>query len=162
MQDDVQKRIKETEKKLLELPHVARQQKVTAMTVECRNFCTKSSSLYYLYSKSLYPRFISLHPQSSLILVLLSVHLQALVQALQQESTDLFTELVKSVDQTGAEVGELLSIHETSFGSQVEGQVNRLEQEVARLRWKSEELKQLADMQDHICFLKVIQLNFTG
>lgn len=105
MQEDVQRRLKETEKKLHELPHTARQDK-------------------------------------------------ALVQALQQESADLFSELVKSVNLTGAEVGELLCAHESSLGSHVEGQFNRLEQEVARLRWKSEELSRLADMQDNICFLK--------
>ncbi|KAM9358688.1 finTRIM family, member 86 [Symphorus nematophorus] len=79
---------------------------------------------------------------------------KALVQALQQESTDIFSELIKSVNVTGTEVGELLSTHETSLGSQVEGQIHRLEQEVAQLRWKSAELGRLADMQDHICFLK--------
>lgn len=105
MQVDVKRRIKETEKKLHELPHNARQHK-------------------------------------------------ALVQALQQESTDLFSELIKNVNLTGTEVGGILSTHETSLGSQVEGQIHRLEQEVARLRWKSEELSRLADMQDHIRFLK--------
>ncbi|XP_074536355.1 finTRIM family, member 86 isoform X1 [Halichoeres trimaculatus] len=79
---------------------------------------------------------------------------KALVQALEQESTDLFSELVKKVNQTGIQVGELLSTHEASLGSQVEGQLHRMEQEVAQLRWKSEELSRLADMQDHICFLK--------
>ncbi|XP_070826975.1 finTRIM family, member 86 [Chaetodon trifascialis] len=105
MQVDVQKRIQDTEKKLNELPHAARQHK-------------------------------------------------ALVQALQQESTDVFSELVKNVNLTGVKIGELLSTHETSLGSQVEGQIHRLEQEVAQLRWKSAELSKLADMQDHICFLK--------
>ncbi|KAM6987432.1 finTRIM family, member 86 [Tautogolabrus adspersus] len=79
---------------------------------------------------------------------------KALVQALEQESADLFSELVKSVNQTGIQVGELLSTHEASLGSQVEGQINSLEQEVAQLHWKSEELNRLADMQDHISFLK--------
>ncbi|XP_041796852.1 finTRIM family, member 86 [Chelmon rostratus] len=105
MQVDLQKRIQETEKKLNELPHVARQHK-------------------------------------------------ALVQALQQESADLFSELVKNVNLTSSEVGQLLCTHENSLGSQVEGQIHRLEQEVAQLRWKSAELSRLADMQDHICFLK--------
>eukprot|EP00064_Thunnus_orientalis_P000307 superscaffoldBa00000015_g307 len=105
MQAEVQRRVQETEKKLKELPHFARQHK-------------------------------------------------ALVQALEQESTDLFSELVKNVNYTGIQVGELLSTHETSLGSQIEGQIHRLEQEVVQLRWKSEELSRLADMQDHICFLK--------
>ncbi|XP_026231333.1 finTRIM family, member 86 [Anabas testudineus] len=79
---------------------------------------------------------------------------KALVQALQQESTDIFSDLVKTVNLTGTQVGELLSTHETSLGSEVEGQAHKLEQEVAQLRWKSEELSRLAEMQDHICFLK--------
>ncbi|XP_008296688.1 finTRIM family, member 86 [Stegastes partitus] len=79
---------------------------------------------------------------------------KALVQALQNESADLFSELEKNVNQTGSEVGELLCGHEASLGSQVEGQIHSMEQEVAQLRWKSEELSRLADMQDDICFLK--------
>uniref|UniRef100_A0A3Q1F5L0 Uncharacterized protein n=1 Tax=Acanthochromis polyacanthus TaxID=80966 RepID=A0A3Q1F5L0_9TELE len=71
------------------------------------------------------------------------LHYQALVQALQNESTDLFSELVKNVNLTGMQVGELLSAHETSLGSQVEGQIHRMEQEVAQLRWKNEELSRL-------------------
>lgn len=74
-----------------------------------------------------------------------------------QESTDLFSELIKKVNQTGIQVGELLSTHEASLGSRVEGQINRMEQEVAQLRWKSQELNRLADMKDHICFLKVVR-----
>ncbi|KAM6932133.1 finTRIM family, member 86 [Lycodopsis pacificus] len=105
MQVDIQKRIQVTEKRLVELPLVARQHK-------------------------------------------------ALVQALKQESTDVFTELVKSVNLTGIQVGEVLDNHETSLGSRVEGQIHKLEQEVAPLRWKSEELSWLADMQDDISFLK--------
>lgn len=88
----------------------------------------------------------------------LVISFQALVQALEQESTDLFSELVKNVNYTGIQVGELLSTHETSLGSKIEGQIHRLEQEVVQLRWKSEELSRLADMQDHICFLKVLSV----
>lgn len=84
---------------------------------------------------------------------------QALVQALQQEGVDLFTALVKTVNVTGAQVSELLSTHEASLSSQVEVQVQKLEQEVARLRGRSTELSQLADMQDHVCFLKVIDFS---
>ncbi|XP_029922899.1 finTRIM family, member 86 isoform X2 [Myripristis murdjan] len=109
MQADVQRRIKETEKEINELPQTARQHKAS-------------------------------------------------VQALQKESVDLFSELVKSVELMGTQVGELLSNHETSLGSRAEGQIQRLEQEVAQLHRRSEELKWLADMQDHICFLKNFQM----
>lgn len=63
--------------------------------------------------------------------------------------------MVKNVDLTGTQVGELLSNHEASLGSQVEGQINRLEQEVERLRWRSSDLSLLADIKDPVCFLKV-------
>lgn len=89
---------------------------------------------------------------------LVSRLLQALVQALQHEGVDLFSELVKTVNVTGTQVSELLSTHEASLSSQVEVQVQKLEQEVARLRGRSTELSQLADMQDPICFLKVLSL----
>ncbi|CAL1571150.1 unnamed protein product [Knipowitschia caucasica] len=79
---------------------------------------------------------------------------KALVQALQSESSAVFSELVKAVEGTGARVAEVLGAQEESLSSRVEGTVQRLQQEVARLHWRSEELSRLADMQDHICFLK--------
>lgn len=127
---------------------LANTRSVTAATAQCRHICTAAAvcgtpSSVFIFNSSI---FILLFP---------SPCSQALVQALGQESTDLFSELSKSVSVTGTQVGELLGNHETSLGSQVEGQVHRLEQEVAQLRWRSEELSRLADMQDHICFLKV-------
>ncbi|XP_078478797.1 E3 ubiquitin/ISG15 ligase TRIM25-like [Lampetra planeri] len=79
---------------------------------------------------------------------------QALVQALQQERLDVFSELVSIMNLTGNQVGELLGTHESSLRSQVEGQIHSLEQEVVQLHWKREELSRLANVQDHICFLK--------
>ncbi|XP_077579150.1 finTRIM family, member 86 [Stigmatopora nigra] len=79
---------------------------------------------------------------------------KALVQALQQERVDLFSEIVNVMTITSDQVGELLSNHEQSLGSQIEGHIHRLEQEVAQLRYKREELSKLADTQDHFCFLK--------
>lgn len=99
------------------------------------------------------------------MLVFLSLHTQALVQALQQERTDIFSELISAVNVTGIQVGELLGSRESSLDNGVEGQIQGLEQEVAQLRWRSEELSRLADMHDPICFLKVIKTfycNFTG
>ncbi|XP_041851020.1 finTRIM family, member 86 [Melanotaenia boesemani] len=105
MQAEVQRRIQQTERKVNELPHAARQHK-------------------------------------------------ALVQALEKESSDLFSEMVKNLNLTGTQAGELLSSHESALGSSVEGQIQQLEQEVVQLRWKSEEMSRLANMQDHVCFLK--------
>lgn len=79
---------------------------------------------------------------------------KALAQALERESTDLFSDLVKNVNVTGVQVGDLLNTHKSALGSQVEGQIHSLEQKVAQLHWKSEEMARVANMQDHICFLK--------
>ncbi|CAB1348711.1 unnamed protein product [Coregonus sp. 'balchen'] len=76
------------------------------------------------------------------------------VQALQKEGVELFSELVKSVELMGTQVGELLCAHEASMGSRTEGHLHELEQELAQLRRKDQELSRLARMQDHICFLK--------
>ncbi|KAM4743204.1 finTRIM family, member 86 isoform 2-T2 [Anableps anableps] len=105
MQTEVHRRIQETERKILEIPHTAHQQK-------------------------------------------------ALLQALQRESSDLFPELVKSLNLTGTQVGELLIAHERVFDGNVEGQVKRFEQDLSQLHHKSEELDRLAYMQDNISFLK--------
>ncbi|XP_061576495.1 finTRIM family, member 86 [Cololabis saira] len=79
---------------------------------------------------------------------------KASVQALKEECSDLFSELVRSLNVTGTDVCELLSLHETTLGSRLEGHVQGLEQEAVQLRWRGEELGRLAGMQDHICFLK--------
>lgn len=83
---------------------------------------------------------------------------QALVQALLQENTDSFAELVESLNLAATRVGELLSSHEASLDSQAEGRINRLEQEVAQLHRRSAELIRLADMRDPVCFLKVTNI----
>ncbi|XP_046891631.1 finTRIM family, member 86 [Hypomesus transpacificus] len=75
-------------------------------------------------------------------------------QALQKEGVDVFAELQQSVGQVGTQVCDLLSAHESTLGSRAEGQIHSLEQEVAQLRWKEQELARLAGMEDHICFLK--------
>ncbi|XP_056140037.1 finTRIM family, member 86 [Lampris incognitus] len=79
---------------------------------------------------------------------------KASIQALQREGVDSFSGLVKSIELMGTQIGSLLCAHEASLSSRAEGHIHRLEQEVAQLRWKSEEMSRLADMQDHVCFLK--------
>ncbi|MED6293804.1 hypothetical protein CHARACLAT_014404 [Characodon lateralis] len=79
---------------------------------------------------------------------------KALLQALQRESSELFPELVKSLNLTGTQVGKLLSDHEMVFEDHVEGLVKCLEQDLAQLHLKGEELSRLAYMQDDISFLK--------
>ncbi|KAJ8403747.1 hypothetical protein AAFF_G00346150 [Aldrovandia affinis] len=76
------------------------------------------------------------------------------VQALQREAGEVFAELVRSVELMGSQVQELLCAHEVAEGSRAEGQIHRLEQDLAQLRRRDEELRRLANMQDHFCFLK--------
>ncbi|XP_035241286.1 finTRIM family, member 86 [Anguilla anguilla] len=76
------------------------------------------------------------------------------VQALQREAREVFAELVRSVELAGVQVQELLGAHEMAEGSRVEGQIHRLEQDLARLHSRDEELRRLVHMQDHFCFLK--------
>uniref|UniRef100_A0A3Q2PP13 Tripartite motif-containing protein 16-like n=1 Tax=Fundulus heteroclitus TaxID=8078 RepID=A0A3Q2PP13_FUNHE len=79
---------------------------------------------------------------------------KALLQALQRESSDLFPDLVKTLNLTGAQVGELLGAHETVFSERVEGRVKCMERDLAELHQKRDDLSRLANMQDDICFLK--------
>uniref|UniRef100_A0A3P9LVJ6 Uncharacterized protein n=1 Tax=Oryzias latipes TaxID=8090 RepID=A0A3P9LVJ6_ORYLA len=79
---------------------------------------------------------------------------KAMMQAVERESSCVFSELVKDLTETGAQISELLGSRESSLGNDVEGQIHRLQQEVAQLHWRSEELSRLADMQDNVCFLK--------
>ena len=69
----------------------------------------------------------------------------------------MMLELRKGVEQMGIQVEELLLSHEASLGSRAEGHIHRLEQQVAQLHWRSQEMDKLADMQDHVSFLKVWQ-----
>ncbi|XP_061774925.1 E3 ubiquitin/ISG15 ligase TRIM25-like isoform X1 [Nerophis ophidion] len=79
---------------------------------------------------------------------------KALAQALQKERLSLFSEVANIVDLTSTQVSELLDTQERCFGSQIEGLIHGLEQEAVQLRLKGEELRRLANMQDHTCFLK--------
>ncbi|KAK0135376.1 Tripartite motif-containing protein 16 [Merluccius polli] len=76
------------------------------------------------------------------------------VQALQKERAHLILELRKGLELMGTQVEELLSAHEASMGSRAECHIHRLQQQAAQLHWKSQEMDRLADMPDHVCFLK--------
>ncbi|KAJ8280233.1 hypothetical protein GJAV_G00052140 [Gymnothorax javanicus] len=76
------------------------------------------------------------------------------VQALQREAEEVFAELERRVEHVRSQVQQLLRAHEMAEGSRAEGQIHRLEQDLAQLRRRDEELKRLQLMQDHHCFLK--------
>ncbi|KAL0972771.1 hypothetical protein UPYG_G00194560 [Umbra pygmaea] len=83
---------------------------------------------------------------------------KGLVRALQNEAVELFSEFMKSVELMGTQVRELLCTHEASMGSWAEDHLHRLEQELAQLRLKDQELTQLASTQDHVFFKNVLTL----
>ncbi|XP_018598292.1 finTRIM family, member 86 [Scleropages formosus] len=75
-------------------------------------------------------------------------------QVLQRESSQIFAELVCSLEQMSRQVTELLCNKEAVSSSWTEVQIQRLEQEMAQLRSRGEELSRLTHMQNSICFLK--------
>nr|XP_023689230.1 tripartite motif-containing protein 16-like protein [Paramormyrops kingsleyae] len=79
-------------------------------------------------------------------------------QALQRESGQIFAELVLNVEQMSTQVNELLCSRESAASTSCEGQIQRLEQEVAQLRRRDEELHWLMRIQDSVCFLKNFQM----
>ncbi|MFT7803510.1 tripartite motif-containing protein 16-like [Arapaima gigas] len=75
-------------------------------------------------------------------------------QTFQREIGQLFAELTFSLEQMSRQVTELLGNQETATSTWTEGQIQKLEQEVAQLHSRGEELSNLTRMQDSIIFLK--------
>ncbi|KAJ3591467.1 hypothetical protein NHX12_009412 [Muraenolepis orangiensis] len=76
------------------------------------------------------------------------------VQALQKESTHLMLEMRRGLELMGTQVDQLLSAHQLSLCRRPEAHVQRLEQRAAQLHRRRQEMDGLADMADHVCFLK--------
>ncbi|KAK6320066.1 hypothetical protein J4Q44_G00091730 [Coregonus suidteri] len=73
------------------------------------------------------------------------------------ESERIFTELIRSIERRRSEVKEQIRAQEKSAVSRVEGLLQRLEQEVAELKRKDTDLKELSNTEDHIQFLQGFQ-----
>ncbi|MBN3285821.1 TRI29 protein, partial [Polyodon spathula] len=71
-----------------------------------------------------------------------------------QKSEKMFTELIRSIEKIHSEVTELIGANEKAAVNQAEGLVKRLEQDIAELRRRNVELKQLSETEDHIHFLQ--------
>ncbi|XP_058872452.1 uncharacterized protein LOC117432616 isoform X4 [Acipenser ruthenus] len=74
-----------------------------------------------------------------------------------KESEKIFTELIRSIEKIHTEVIELIGANEKAALNQAEGRMKKLEQEIAELRRRNAELKQLSETEDHIHFLQNFQ-----
>ncbi|XP_058872318.1 tripartite motif-containing protein 16-like protein [Acipenser ruthenus] len=74
-----------------------------------------------------------------------------------KESEKIFTELIRSIEKIHTEVIELIGANEKAAVNQAEGRMKKLEQEIAELRRRDAELKQLSETEDHIHFLQNFQ-----
>ncbi|MGH0153596.1 UNVERIFIED_CONTAM: hypothetical protein FKN15_047926 [Acipenser sinensis] len=74
-----------------------------------------------------------------------------------QESEKIFTQLIRSIEKIRSEVTELIGAQEKATVNQAEGIMKKLEQEIAELRRRNAELKQLSETKDHIHFLQNFQ-----
>ncbi|XP_058865869.1 E3 ubiquitin-protein ligase TRIM47-like isoform X1 [Acipenser ruthenus] len=74
-----------------------------------------------------------------------------------KESDKIFTELIRSIEKIHTEVIELIGANKKAAVNQAEGRMKKLEQEIAELRRRNDELKQLSEIEDHIHFLQNFQ-----
>ncbi|XP_045562275.1 tripartite motif-containing protein 16 [Salmo salar] len=75
-------------------------------------------------------------------------------QAAVEDSDQIFTELIRSIERRSSEVKELIRAQEKAQVSQAEGLLEQLKQE---MRKRSTELEQLSHTEDHIHFLQSYQ-----
>ncbi|XP_034148010.1 tripartite motif-containing protein 16-like [Esox lucius] len=78
-------------------------------------------------------------------------------QAAVEDSERIFTELICYIEKRRSELKELIRAQEKTEVSRAEGLLEQLEQEVAELRRRDVELKQLSHTEDHIHFLQSFQ-----
>ncbi|XP_038841886.1 tripartite motif-containing protein 16-like [Salvelinus namaycush] len=78
-------------------------------------------------------------------------------QAAVEDSDQIFTELIRSIERRSSKVKELIRAQEKAHVSQAEGLLEQLKQEIAELRKRSTELEQLSHTEDHIHFLQSYQ-----
>ncbi|XP_055778157.1 tripartite motif-containing protein 16-like [Salvelinus fontinalis] len=78
-------------------------------------------------------------------------------QAAVEDSDQIFTELIRSIERRSSQVKELIRAQEKAQVSQAEGLMEQLKQEITELRKRSTELEQLSHTEDHIHFLQSYQ-----
>ncbi|XP_036412473.1 tripartite motif-containing protein 16-like [Colossoma macropomum] len=75
-------------------------------------------------------------------------------QAALQESEKIFDEMIRSIEQRRSEVQDLIKAQEKVAVSRAEVFLKQLEEEIAELRKRDEELQHLSLVEDHIHFLQ--------
>ncbi|XP_041958269.1 tripartite motif-containing protein 16-like [Alosa sapidissima] len=83
--------------------------------------------------------------------------LKSSAQTAVEDSERIFTEMIRSIERRRSEVTELIRAQEKAEVSWSEGLLKKLEQEIAELKRRDAELKQLSHTEDHIHFLKHFQ-----
>ncbi|XP_071260663.1 tripartite motif-containing protein 16-like [Salvelinus alpinus] len=78
-------------------------------------------------------------------------------QSAVEDSDQIFTKLIRSIERRRSEVKELIRAQEKAQVSQAEGLLEQLKEEIAELRKRSTELEQLSHIEDHIHFLQSYQ-----
>ncbi|KAI4896020.1 hypothetical protein NFI96_011270 [Prochilodus magdalenae] len=84
-------------------------------------------------------------------------NLRRSAQAAEENSEEIFAELIQSIERRRSEVREQIRAQEKAELSQAEELLKKLEQEVADLRRRDSELEQLSHTEDHIHFLQSFQ-----
>ncbi|XP_058872134.1 tripartite motif-containing protein 16-like [Acipenser ruthenus] len=74
-----------------------------------------------------------------------------------QESEKIFSELIRYIEKIHTEVIELIGANKKVAVNEAEGRMKKLEHEIAELRRRNAELKQLSETEDHIHFLQNFQ-----
>ncbi|XP_062399488.1 tripartite motif-containing protein 16-like protein [Sardina pilchardus] len=80
--------------------------------------------------------------------------LKSSAQTAVEDSERIFTEMIHSIERRRSEVTELIRAQEKAEVSRAEGLLKKLEQEIAELKRRDDELEQLSHTEDHIHFLK--------
>ncbi|XP_076846389.1 E3 ubiquitin/ISG15 ligase TRIM25-like [Brachyhypopomus gauderio] len=81
--------------------------------------------------------------------------LQCSAQAALEESDNLFTELIQSIEQRCSDVKEMIRAQEKAELNHIEELVRNVEQEITDLRRRDAELEKLSLSDDHIHFLQM-------
>ncbi|KAL1276104.1 hypothetical protein QQF64_035727 [Cirrhinus molitorella] len=74
-----------------------------------------------------------------------------------EDSEKIFTELIRCIERIRSEVTQQIRDQEKAAVSRAEGQMKRLEQEIADLKRRDTELEKLSHTQNHIDFLQSFQ-----
>lgn len=72
-----------------------------------------------------------------------------------ERSEKVFTELISSMEKRRAKITEMIRAQEKAEVSSVEELILTLEQEISDLRRRHDELGQLSEVEDDICFIQV-------